>query len=186
MLAARSPTARPSGRMFLESSGRLALERFQVFKAAFLADPRPGLFLEYGRLVLANEAAKRLLNSSAAAEVFLGALKDGLAAGNPDPGLCLEIGARRFLLELHPARSRSIHAGRICFLVRQAAMVPALKSLTDRELGVLTCLLKGSTNGEIAVRLGISIETVRKHVANALKKTGAKTRAGLVARALRR
>lgn len=65
-------------------------------------------------------------------------------------------------------------------------MVPALLSPTDRELGVLTWLVKGCTNGQIATRLGISIETVRKHVSHSLKKTGTKTRTGLVGRALER
>ena len=46
--------------------------------------------------------------------------------------------------------------------------------------------MKGLTNGQIAGKLGISIETVRKHVSNALEKTGTKTRAGLVGRALKR
>jgi len=44
--------------------------------------------------------------------------------------------------------------------------------------------VKGLTNGQIAVELGISVETVRKHVSRAFEKTGAKTRAGLVGRAL--
>ncbi len=50
----------------------------------------------------------------------------------------------------------------------------------------MTWLMKGFTNGEIATRLGISIETVRKHISHSLKKTETKTRAALVARALER
>jgi DNA-binding CsgD family transcriptional regulator len=45
-------------------------------------------------------------------------------------------------------------------------------------------LVKGFTNQQIADGLGISIETVRKHVSKALEKTGTKTRSGLVAKAL--
>jgi DNA-binding CsgD family transcriptional regulator len=72
------------------------------------------------------------------------------------------------------------------FLVRQSGLVPALRALSDRELDVLRWLMKGFTNRKIAARPGISIETVRKHVSHTLKKTGTKTRAGLVARALGR
>jgi DNA-binding CsgD family transcriptional regulator len=55
-----------------------------------------------------------------------------------------------------------------------------------RRLEVVRLLVKGFTNQQIADGLGISIETVRKHVSKALEKTGTKTRAGLVARALGR
>ncbi|MEO8053616.1 MAG: LuxR C-terminal-related transcriptional regulator [Acidobacteriota bacterium] len=164
----------------------MSLERLHIFQAAFLADPRPGLVLEYGRLVLANEAAKRLLASAPAAGALLRALKAVLSESIPDPGLCFQLGMCRFLLELYPSRSRAGHSARICFLVKQTAMAPALRELTDRERGVVTWFVKGATNREIAQRLGISVETVRKHVANALKRTGTRTRAGLVGRALRR
>jgi DNA-binding CsgD family transcriptional regulator len=170
----------------VESAGPLSLERLQVFRAAFLADPRPGLILEFGRLVLANEAAKRLLGSSPDTGPFLRELQEGVARATVDQRLCLRLGTHRFLLDVHPAKSRAGHGTLICFLILQTATVPALRKLTDRELGALTLLTKGSTNAEIAKRLGISVETVRKHVANALKKTGAKTRAGLVAWALAR
>jgi len=182
----RTRTQRELHRREVEISPTLALERLQVFKAAFLADPRPGFIFEHGRLLFANEAAKRLVGSSPSTGPFLEALKAGLAGGFPDPKLCLRLGTRRFLMELHPARARTAYSTRICFLVRRAAVLPAIKELTDRELGVLTWLMKGFTNGEIACRLGISIETVRKHVANARKKTGTKTRAGLVGCARRR
>jgi DNA-binding CsgD family transcriptional regulator len=45
-------------------------------------------------------------------------------------------------------------------------------------------LTLGLTSGEIAERLSISVTTVRTHVRNAMAKTGAKTRAQLVATAL--
>ena len=161
-------------------------ERLEAFRTAFLRDPRPGLGFERGRLAFANEAAKRLLRSSAAVDGFLDALKVALGAGRPVSGLHLQTDAGKFLPELHPARSRMVHTTRICFLVKQPAMIPALGSLTERELSVLAWLVKGSTNGQIARRLGISIETVRKHIAHALKKTGKNTRTELVYLALRR
>lgn len=167
-------------------SSTLVRERFGVFQTAFLTDTRLGLVFENGRLTLANETAKRLLRPSAATRGFLEALNVALAAETSPSRLHLQTDSGRFLQELHPARSRAVHTARICFLIKQPAMVPALLSPTDRELGVLTWLVKGCTNGQIATRLGISIETVRKHVSHSLKKTGTKTRTGLVGRALER
>lgn len=181
------PTGPPRGRAFQAGEGTpiLVRERLGVFQRAFLADPRPGLVFEYGRLAFANEAAKRLLRSSPAANAFLEALKAAMAAGTPPSGLCLQTDAGKFLPEPHPARSRAVHAARICFLIKQPTVSPAFGSLTERELGVLTWLVKGLTNAQIGMRLGISIETVRKHVSHSLKKTGTTTRTGLVGRALR-
>lgn len=74
----------------------------------------------------------------------------------------------------------------ICFLIKQRSVDPAFEPLSERELGVVRLLVKGLTNRQIADELCISIRTVRKHVSHALEKTGAKTRAGLVGRALGR
>lgn len=43
---------------------------------------------------------------------------------------------------------------------------------TDREIEVLREILRGLTNAEIAARLGISVNTVKIHVAHMLEKTG--------------
>jgi DNA-binding NarL/FixJ family response regulator len=154
-------------------------ELLQALGTAFRTDPRPGLIFDFGRLVLANDAAKRLLRSGAASDAFLAALKAGLADGRRDPGLCLQTGGRTFQVELHHTRGRTGHWASICFLVRRPVS-PAFRDLSEREIGVMTWLVRGLTNGEIGEQLGISIETVRKHVASALKKTGTHTRAALV------
>lgn len=49
-------------------------------------------------------------------------------------------------------------------------------SISKREILVLKMVAKGCTNKEIAKRLFISIETVRKHLKNSYKKLGAKTK----------
>jgi DNA-binding NarL/FixJ family response regulator len=156
----------------------------RVLGTTFRTDPRPGLIFDFGRLVLANDAAKRLLRSSATGDAFLAALKAGVAQGKVDPGLCLQTSGLTFQVELHHTRGRTGHWASVCLLVRQPPCYPALRALSSRELGVLTWLVRGLTNGEIAEQLGISIETVRKHVAGALRKTGTHTRAALVALAL--
>jgi DNA-binding CsgD family transcriptional regulator len=47
--------------------------------------------------------------------------------------------------------------------------------LTDRELEVLALLGKGMTTKEIAGRLELSIWTVKSHLANARRRTNART-----------
>ncbi len=53
--------------------------------------------------------------------------------------------------------------------------------LTPRELDVLRLVATGVGNQEIADGLGISVNTVKYHVANLLRKHGARTRAELAA-----
>ena len=53
--------------------------------------------------------------------------------------------------------------------------------LTPRERDVLRLVATGVGNREIAEGLGISVNTVKYHVANLLRKHGARTRAELAA-----
>jgi PAS domain S-box-containing protein len=56
--------------------------------------------------------------------------------------------------------------------------------LSRREREVVRLLALGDSGPEIAAELGIAHETVRTHVRNAMDKTGARSRAQLVAKAL--
>jgi DNA-binding NarL/FixJ family response regulator len=58
--------------------------------------------------------------------------------------------------------------------------------LTAREVEVLRGLVAGGSNADIAVRMGISENTVRNHVHAVLRKLGAANRTDAVATALRR
>lgn len=58
--------------------------------------------------------------------------------------------------------------------------------LTPRELEVLRLLANGETNAEIAHRLGLSVHTVERHVANLYRKIDARGRADATAYAVRR
>ena len=58
---------------------------------------------------------------------------------------------------------------------------PAGKRLTEREHEVLRELRRGSTNKEMASRLGVSVTTVNKHVQSLLKKLRVHNRAAAVA-----
>ena len=66
------------------------------------------------------------------------------------------------------------------FLMEPAERAP----ISRREAQVVTLLALGETGEEAAVSLGISPETVRTHVRNAMERCGALTRAHLVAIAL--
>jgi DNA-binding CsgD family transcriptional regulator len=49
-------------------------------------------------------------------------------------------------------------------------------NLSEREAAVAKCILKGATNKEISTELFISVETVKTHVKNLLKKCGINSR----------
>ncbi|OLE37365.1 MAG: hypothetical protein AUG48_04645 [Actinobacteria bacterium 13_1_20CM_3_68_9] len=53
--------------------------------------------------------------------------------------------------------------------------------LTPRERQILHHVARGKTNAEIAWQLGISAETIRKHLENVYEKLGVHTRTGAVA-----
>jgi DNA-binding NarL/FixJ family response regulator len=67
----------------------------------------------------------------------------------------------------------------------EGALAPA-ESLTARELDVLRLLAEGLPNKTIAMRLGISDQTVKFHVASIGGKLGARNRTDAVRLAIRR
>jgi len=96
----------------------------------------------------------------------------------------------RALLQL--ARERNVHAAfatRVLQVMGEESeepsiVVPGGEALTSREVEVLRLVADGASNAAIATRLGISVHTVKRHVANVLQKLGASSRAeaGAVAR----
>ena len=63
-------------------------------------------------------------------------------------------------------------------LMAKAAAVPERKTygLTPRELEVVTCIVEGCSNRDIAKQFTISEETVKRHLSNIFDKTGVSTR----------
>ena len=63
-------------------------------------------------------------------------------------------------------------------LMKEAAAVPERKTygLTPRELEVVTCIVEGCSNKDVAKQFAISEETVKRHLSNIFDKTGVSTR----------
>ena len=87
----------------------------------------------------------------------------------------------------------TVARGELCFpvaatraLVRALARIapfsaPESPSLTPRQAQIVTLIAQGATDAEIATVLQISRSTAHKHVQNARRRLGAKTRSQLVA-----
>lgn len=58
--------------------------------------------------------------------------------------------------------------------------------LSDREMEVLSCVVRGMSNKEIAILLGISHQTVKNHVTSILRKFNVEDRTQAVVYALKR
>jgi len=110
----------------------------------------------------------------------------------------LEAGAIGYLLKDITADElaraiRSAHAGRVTLapeatqaLVETANLPPAPGlDLTEREREVLTLMIEGLNNTQIAGRLIVSPSTIKSHVSNILSKLGAASRTEAVTFALR-
>src|ERR1700683_2551927 len=97
----------------------------------------------------------------------------------------LQIGARGIVLKDSVADDYWIGGQRVANLLAalhelmaQAAAVPERKTygLTPRELEVVTCIVEGCSNKDIAKQFTISEETVKRHLSNVFDKTGVSTR----------
>ena len=71
-------------------------------------------------------------------------------------------------------------------LQREIARHPPVPPLSSRQSEVLTSMVRGATNREIAEQLGISVDRVEEHVAVLMDKLGAANRTEAVAIALRK
>lgn len=116
----------------------------------------------------------------------------------------LQLGARGVVLKSAglsdlAASIRSVAAGRYWIRGREVpTLVSALQDLappqdrggrstfglTPRELGVIREVVRGGTNRDIAATLGITEDTVKRHLTNAFNKTGVSTRLELALFAL--
>ena len=84
-------------------------------------------------------------------------------------------------VHLHP---NAVDGHDLLILLDAPAAAPA-SGLTPREREITALLADGCDGREIAERLVLSPETVRTHIRNAMERTNARTRAHLIAIALR-
>ena len=108
----------------------------------------------------------------------------------------IDSGARGFALKAGPARdlvaaARVVAAGgsyvdpHLTFILGETD-TGDIVVLSPREREVMALLAKGLKGPQIAERLGISPDTVRTHIDNAMQKLEARTRVHAIAIALRR
>ncbi len=110
----------------------------------------------------------------------------------------IEAGANGYLTKSVDAESlaravRSAAAGQGVFSPEATAALATAKArseeatwgLTEREAEVAGFVAQGSTNAEIAHRLGLSLFTVKNHVSHILAKVGAQTRTEAAAAIIR-
>jgi DNA-binding NarL/FixJ family response regulator len=84
------------------------------------------------------------------------------------------------------ARSSGLHADALLLATQPDGRGLPAEPLTPREIEVLGQLVEGLSNKTIALRLGISDQTVKFHVASICGKLGAVNRTDAVRRAIRR
>jgi PAS domain S-box-containing protein len=121
---------------------------------------------------------------------------EALAAGRTDGEARLRGDDGRVVAIQWAASVETVTGGRRVLLValnesrwgsqfrRTPTWQPPLRALSPREREVVHLVSLGAAGPEIAGELGISHETVRTHVRNAMDKLGARSRAHLVAKAL--
>src|SRR5260370_22046157 len=84
------------------------------------------------------------------------------------------------------AQSSNLGAEAILIAAQPIERGPLTEPLTRREIEVLELLVEGLSNKTIGVRLGISDQTAKFHVAAICGKLGAANRTDAVRRAIRR
>jgi LuxR family maltose regulon positive regulatory protein len=91
---------------------------------------------------------------------------------------------RRILAAFPLEASTAMLGGVILHPVPQAANIPVLtEPLTAREYDILVLISQRLTNKEIALKLNITTDTVKRHISNIFGKLGVNRRADAIAKA---
>lgn len=85
---------------------------------------------------------------------------------------------------LHPSIARKV-VGHLSSNNKKHKGKEPLKVLTEREEQILKLIMQGSSNKEIAAKLGLSTRTVEGHMAQTFNKLGVNTRIGAMVYALK-
>jgi len=197
-LADDHPVFREGLQLLLESSGDIEVVGVAGDGAELLEIlERPGLevdvvVVDLDMPVLDGVATARRLSAS---RPELGILALTMHDEPTVVGRALDAGVRGYVLKGagHGAIARAVRAvaegdtvlsGPVGEAVRRRSLTPdepVLPGLSARESEVLTLVAQGRDNHEIARSLYLSVKTVQNHVSALLSKTGARTRAELVA-----
>lgn len=197
-LADDHPVFREGLQLLLDSTGDIAVVGVAADGAELLARlDRPGLevdvlVLDLDMPVLDGVSTARRLSAS---HPDLGILALTMHDEQTVVGRALDAGVRGYVLKGagHGAIARAVRAvaegdtvlsGAVGEAVRRRPRTsesPILPGLSTRESEVLTLVAQGRDNHEIARSLYLSVKTVQNHVSSLLAKTGARTRAELVA-----
>lgn len=94
-----------------------------------------------------------------------------------DPGINKAL-MRILLKKVNPVEAQPVMDGELQLTTRLAL------GLTERELDVLTLIVRGKSNKEIAESLSITIHTVKIHVGNVIQKMGVEDRTQAAIKAL--
>ena len=100
------------------------------------------------------------------------------------PGTTFEVVGE--FVTIGAARSAHVRADAFLLAAQPVDRGSVAEPLTPREVEVLELLVEGLSNKTIAVRLHISDQTVKFHVASICGKLGAANRTDAVRRAIRR
>lgn len=157
-----------------------------LFTDAFSLMPVPAMLVDDVRLVATNRAASQLLEPLENPRSLLQAIRALLSRpGGSEPAV--RVGPELF--HVSSTRLSTYSSLRLWLLLSGGRADRADPygswSLSVPERRVAAWLERGLGNREIAEELGLSIETIRKHVAHILAKSGARTRAAFVALLLR-
>ncbi|HEX9984237.1 MAG TPA: LuxR C-terminal-related transcriptional regulator [Thermoanaerobaculia bacterium] len=154
--------------------------------------PSPALVVdETARLFSSNEAAKALFGGPAIPLQVVELAARALEAGEERE--CSAVAHPRrsgATLRIVPAEvgERASSGPGVVFLVSpdgdagvDAGELTQRLNLTPMQARVVALVARGLSNREVGEELGLSIETIRKHLAAAYQKTGVPNRAGVVA-----
>lgn len=145
-----------------------------------------------GRYLTSNAAARSLFGGSAVPAAVIEAAAHSLRAGT-DRAITSIARPNGMVLRVVPAEmssgspEQSPLGPRVAFLVPPGGIPVPEDSLVSRyglsptQARVAGLVAQGLTNKEAAARLGISPETVHKHLTAVFQRTGVNTRAGVVA-----
>ena len=199
--ASFTDSEREAGRMVLPlledlKAARQAIEEAsrhtRALEAALDCLPVPAIAVDgNGRYLAGNPAAGRLFGGPAVPQAVLYVAARSAASDEP-----VEVPIMNRTVRIVPGSAAPRHPGgapdpdssRIFFFVPadgsfelDTEHLQARCGLTATQGRVAGLAAQGLTNKEIAARLSVSADTVHKHLMSAFQKTGASTRAGLVA-----